>query len=297
MNALLFAPALGLLLLRNTGVARTAGCLAACVAVQLVAGLPFLLDHPASYFARAFEFSRVFMFKWTVNLKFVGEETFVSKPLATLLLAGHLLALLGLAGVVWTQWDGGLLAVLERIYAHACGRSSGGGSKVAAESGQTTEGPPSGRTRLRRGRSPSVSAAPGSSSSGRRTPAPATAVAAAVSGAALGAGAYDDSPAFTAYLLYACNFVGIVFARTLHYQFLTWYFHSLPFLLWGAGSGLHDGLRLLVLLLVEFAFNVGDKDGAATPTSSAAQQAAHLLLLAAIALGRVPNPRARIKGE
>ena len=27
------------------------------------------------------------------------------------------------------------------------------------------------------------------------------------------------------------NFVGIVCARSLHYQFYSWYFHSVPFLL------------------------------------------------------------------
>eukprot|EP00922_Rhytidocystis_sp_ex-Travisia-forbesii_P025943 GHVS01038038.1.p1 GENE.GHVS01038038.1~~GHVS01038038.1.p1 ORF type:complete len:798 (+),score=140.04 GHVS01038038.1:214-2607(+) len=33
------------------------------------------------------------------------------------------------------------------------------------------------------------------------------------------------------YILYTCNFIGIIFARSLHYQFYCWYFHTLPFLL------------------------------------------------------------------
>lgn len=33
-------------------------------------------------------------------------------------------------------------------------------------------------------------------------------------------------------ILFSSNLVGMVFARSLHYQFYVWYFYSLPFLLW-----------------------------------------------------------------
>jgi hypothetical protein len=42
----------------------------------------------------------------------------------------------------------------------------------------------------------------------------------------LGAGAGIATVMFTA------NLVGMAFARSLHYQFYTWYFHALPYLLW-----------------------------------------------------------------
>jgi hypothetical protein len=103
--------------------------------------------------------------------------------------------------------------------------------------------------------------------------------------------AFDDCPAYIVYLLWACNFVGIVFSRTLHYQFYTWYFHSLPFLLWRDGIGTPWPLKLLAVAAIEYAFNVGDAAGAGTPASSAILQAAHWFILVGVALGNVPHPR------
>eukprot|EP00978_Attheya_sp_CCMP212_P024149 scaffold75470_cov51-Attheya_sp.AAC.1 len=70
MNVLLFAPGLLLLLLQATpNVYETIFCLSICAMVQLVLGAPFLLTYPVSYIRKAFEFDRVFFYKWTVNWK------------------------------------------------------------------------------------------------------------------------------------------------------------------------------------------------------------------------------------
>ncbi len=58
--------------------------------LQLVLAYPFLSTHPVEYMRGAFDFGRVFFFKWTVNWKFLDESVFVSKELALLLLATHL---------------------------------------------------------------------------------------------------------------------------------------------------------------------------------------------------------------
>lgn len=63
------------------------------VLLQVIIGLPFLIHYPASYLSRAFELSRVFTHRWSVNLKFLPEPIFQSRSLALLLLASHLVLL------------------------------------------------------------------------------------------------------------------------------------------------------------------------------------------------------------
>ena len=87
MNMLLYAPGVLLILLLGTsGLVETIFCLAICAAVQLILGYPFLSTYPVQYLTKAFELSRVFMYKWTVNFKFLSEEIFVSKSLSSALL-------------------------------------------------------------------------------------------------------------------------------------------------------------------------------------------------------------------
>jgi len=57
-----------------------------------------------------------------------------------------------------------------------------------------------------------------------------------------------------AWVLASGQLVGVAFARSLHYQFYSWYFHSLPLLLWMAPF--HTWFRLLLLLAVEVSWNV-----------------------------------------
>lgn len=92
MNMFLFAPGLFLCLLLGTNVYETIRCISICAIVQLLLGAPFLLTHPISYITKAFEFGRVFTYKWTVNYKFLPEEIFVSKKLSIGLLLLTILA-------------------------------------------------------------------------------------------------------------------------------------------------------------------------------------------------------------
>ncbi|KAG6529756.1 hypothetical protein ZIOFF_011970 [Zingiber officinale] len=55
-------------------------------------------------------------------------------------------------------------------------------------------------------------------------------------------------------VMFTGNFIGIVCARSLHYQFYSWYFYSLPFLLWI--SPFPTPLRLILFAGVELCWNI-----------------------------------------
>ena len=100
-------------------------------------------------------------------------------------------------------------------------------------------------------------------------------------------------------VLLSCMAVGVIFARSLHYQFYCWYWHSLPFLLWRC-EALPWPLKLLALGLLEYAWSYGVDRAEGTPTrlSSVALQLAHAILL--FAIWRAPaasSPAARRKRE
>ena len=78
--------------------------------------------------------------------------------------------------------------------------------------------------------------------------------------------------------LFCCNFIGIVFARSLHFQFYSWYFHQLPFLLYTARDTLPLYFGVPLLLVIEVIWNIFP----ANPFSSLSLQVAHITLLMAL---------------
>ncbi|KAL1832917.1 hypothetical protein ACET3Z_002568 [Daucus carota] len=54
--------------------------------------------------------------------------------------------------------------------------------------------------------------------------------------------------------MFVGNFIGILCARSLHYQFYSWYFYTLPYLLWK--TSFPTFLRIILFVGVEFCWNV-----------------------------------------
>ncbi|KXN70743.1 glycosyltransferase family 58 protein [Conidiobolus coronatus NRRL 28638] len=54
-------------------------------------------------------------------------------------------------------------------------------------------------------------------------------------------------------VLSICNFIGIVFSRSLHFQFYSWYYFSIPFLL--KETGLYPSISLLLWASIEYVWN------------------------------------------
>ncbi|KAK0550760.1 dolichyl-P-Man:Man(5)GlcNAc(2)-PP-dolichol alpha-1,3-mannosyltransferase [Tilletia horrida] len=126
MNILLFLPALAVVLFRALGFNRSLLLAVAFFAFQVLVSLPFTLPSPTTrshYLQQAFDLSRVFLYKWTVNWRFVPESVFLSKDFARSLLLIHIGLLASFALYLWTglsklgpswvtsRWNGPLQSV------------------------------------------------------------------------------------------------------------------------------------------------------------------------------------------
>lgn len=85
--------------------------------IQALLAVPFLQVNAKGYISRAFEFTRQFLFKWTVNWRFVGEDAFRSSTFAQ----GLAFANLGLLAIFvltrWTEPSGlSIPDLLRRVY-------------------------------------------------------------------------------------------------------------------------------------------------------------------------------------
>ena len=101
MSVLLALPAIGVVIFLTRGAQTGLKQLWMMLQVQILIAFPFLPVDAMGYLNRAFEFSRQFLFKWTVNWRFVGEEMFLSREFSYSLLAGHISIL---AIFVLTRW-------------------------------------------------------------------------------------------------------------------------------------------------------------------------------------------------
>ncbi|KAJ3239608.1 dolichyl-P-Man:Man(5)GlcNAc(2)-PP-dolichol alpha-1,3-mannosyltransferase [Chytriomyces hyalinus] len=218
MNILLFAPAYALLIFQSIGILGSLKNAFVAVVIQLLLALPFIAaGHGASYFSNAFEFGRQFLFVWTVNWRFVGEDVFTSTVFSKVLVAVHLVVLFVFI-VKWTRCFGGIGNVVRQ------GFQSNTVQKLDSD--------------------------------------------------------------YILLTMLTCNLVGITFARSLHYQFYAWYFHSLPYLLFRC-KNLVFPVKIALFFTIEYCWNVYPS----TNVSSILLFACHLILLSALLL--VPTAGAK----
>mmetsp|Transcript_18164 Transcript_18164/g.29484 ORF Transcript_18164/g.29484 Transcript_18164/m.29484 type:complete len:434 (+) Transcript_18164:173-1474(+) len=218
MNIILFVPGLAVVLLETGGLLPTFMRGLMCLVMQAVLASPFLLTNAGGYMHRAFELGRVFMFKWTVNFKFLPEDIFVSPELALGLVIMNL--------VVWVCFGQKHFAASTRFGLFGLLRDC-----VVAPNAVVLPGDRVDRTELAH---------------------------------------------HIIWVLFTSNFIGIVFCRSIHYQFYSWYFHTLGYLVYTSVDNILIGGALI--LLVEVCYNVYP----ATPWSSLLWQATHLFLLLAL---------------
>ncbi|KAF8911176.1 dolichyl-P-Man:Man(5)GlcNAc(2)-PP-dolichyl mannosyltransferase [Gymnopilus junonius] len=218
MSVLLYLPGLLVILFKRKGLIPMLGYMFILVVIQVLFAIPFLHEDALAYAQSAFDFGRVFLYKWTVNWRFFDEEIFLSPRLATTLLIGHVTTLIAFGLFKWCSPDGGLYPVLARG--------------------------------LKRPLRP--------------------------------AGLSPITADYIATVLFSSNLIGILFARSLHYQFYSWYAQQIPFLAWRTRYPLPA--KLALLLGIEYAWNIFPS----TSLSSGVLLCCNLLLLAGVWFG-YPN--------
>ncbi|KAL9714767.1 dolichyl-P-Man:Man(5)GlcNAc(2)-PP-dolichol alpha-1,3-mannosyltransferase [Leucoagaricus gongylophorus] len=218
MSILLHLPGILVVTFRRGGLASTLRYLFTIVAVQALLASPFLSEDSWSYLKGAFDLGRVFLYKWTVNWRFVDEATFLSPTFALSLLVGHLSVLLAFGLFRWCKPDGNVWKILSRG--------------------------------LRRPLQP--------------------------------AGLTPTTPDYIVTVLFTSNLIGIIFARSLHYQFYSWYAMQVPFLAWRTRYPFP--IKLTLLMAIEYAWNIYPS----TNLSSGVLLAGNSLLLVGVWFG-FPN--------
>lgn len=118
MTMFLPAPALAIMLVHHFGseIAIFMGC--ASWVITFVTAIPFMGPNETFiYIKQAYNFGRVFIYKWSVNWKFVPEDLFLSKEFAYGLLALHITTLAIFAHGKWVRpSSNGLWDFLKKNY-------------------------------------------------------------------------------------------------------------------------------------------------------------------------------------
>ncbi|KAL9129457.1 MAG: hypothetical protein Q9217_002091 [Psora testacea] len=103
MSILLAAPGVGIALLQALPPKRVINSVMLMAQVQILLAVPFITVNARSYIGRAFQLTRQFVFKWTVNWRFIGEDTFLSPGFAILLLLTNVTLLTVFVFTRWTR--------------------------------------------------------------------------------------------------------------------------------------------------------------------------------------------------
>ncbi|KAF5555219.1 dolichyl-P-Man:Man(5) c(2)-PP-dolichyl mannosyltransferase [Fusarium mexicanum] len=235
MSLLLVLPAIGVILFLGRGLWPSLRLAWLMAQVQFAIGIPFITKNPRGYAARAFELSRQFQFKWTVNWRMLGEEVFLSKYFAISLLACHALVLLIFISKRWIQPTGRSLYDLIPSF-------------LRLKSPFTVQ------EQLR------IS--------------------------------HCVTPEYVMTTMLTANLVGLLFARSLHYQFYAYLAWATPYLLWRATE---DPIIVTIIWAAqEWAWNVYPSTDLSSTIAVNTMLATVVLVYLGTARLAVPAPAARV---
>ncbi|KIW97919.1 uncharacterized protein Z519_01503 [Cladophialophora bantiana CBS 173.52] len=178
MTLLLAAPAVGVIVLQALGTGEGLFTGLYVFVLHVVMSLPFFGEGTGlSYVQRSFDFGRQFLYKWTVNWRFVDEETFLSRNFAISLLVIHASLLLLFFQTKWIKPSASSLVEFAKKY--MLGMNEAEELRISKK----------------------------------------------------------VTPAFVMDTVLGSMVIGMLCARSLHYQFFAYLGWATPYLLWRAGGG------------------------------------------------------------
>jgi len=274
MNILLFAPAILMFYTVNLGFVKTMVQLFVCGIVQLILGAPFLATYPINYIKGSFDIGRVFEHKWTVNYRFLSRDIFEDKYFHIGLLIGHLVLLAIFVRPCFKYMQSYTrLRMLEKQlqpqidHKNAELKSKKGKNiKSIKEEDDTNDLTVEQQKFLDSFEKTIQKDAAKRQVKKKTTDHPERFEI-----------FFEKSTQLAILPIFLTNFIGIICARSLHYQFYVWYFHSLPYLVWFAEFDVK--FKFLLLGLIELAWNTYPS----TDYSSLILHACHIALLFGIA--------------
>lgn len=252
MNILLYAPALFFFYLVNLGLKETIKQIFVCGLIQLFLGLPFLLTSPVSYLRGSFDLGRVFNHTWTVNYRFLDVKVFENSYFHLTLLGIHILLLIIFLPMCIKYFRSycRLRYVQKQVQPQIDAKNIENKRKVHGKKDKI-KAQESSDEKLTKDQEQFLNSFESMLQKTQKSRKKIKVI--------------DDTPEVAYSIdfnvisqlfilpMFLINFIGIVCARSLHYQFYSWYFHSLPYLLWSTNISII--VRFLILALIEFCWN------------------------------------------
>ncbi|XP_022907102.2 lethal(2)neighbour of tid protein [Onthophagus taurus] len=244
MNILLYAPSLLIAYLTNLTYLQTILNLFICGVVQLILGAPFLWANFWGYIKGSFDLGRIFEHKWTVNYRFLPRDLFENKNFHVALLVVHVSLLILFYSSVKKYFSAyfTIKSTLDEIKTNTKGARKGKKLKQSKSVNKEEE-------KLSKDQQKFIDNFERQIKSRNKIKKD------EVKPEIKETMEVDFSSVTRLFVLpfFVANLIGITCARSLHYQFYSWYFHSLLYLV--HSTPYRKPIIFLLLAVVEFCWN------------------------------------------
>lgn len=234
MNILLYAPALLIAYLTNLTFLETVKNLFLCGIMQVILGLPFLYINAYSYVKGSFDLGRIFEHKWTVNYRFLTRDIFEDKIFHISLLVLHIILLVVFLPIFKRYFSSyaKLKVVTDQLSVQIETEKQRKKKEIENLSKKQKKFLKSFEEQLQMNEGYEQNDDDDVSKINNKM-----------------------SKITQLFILpfFVANLIGITCARSLHYQFYSWYFHSLVYLVFCTGYS--KPFSFLLLGLIEYCWN------------------------------------------